>query len=170
MRTTRRARWGSIAVAAVLLCSMTGGWSEPACAQVGGSCSGGSGTTTVTCSTTAHTTYTVPGGGTFGADECPFTGNACPVGSSPQVTGTNTSSTATAVLGPGTIMIGECQSQPFFVAAGTSNVNTNTHTETFVTCLATGPDAIPTLSTWAMIAMVALMVAAGLLALRRRHA
>lgn len=35
-------------------------------------------------------------------------------------------------IGPGTILIGEDQSQTFFVAQGTTNLNTNTHTETFV--------------------------------------
>ncbi|MGD9847164.1 autotransporter outer membrane beta-barrel domain-containing protein [Pseudorhodoplanes sp.] len=36
-------------------------------------------------------------------------------------------------IGPGTILIGSDQSQTFFVAPGTTNLNTNTHTETFVT-------------------------------------
>lgn len=169
MRTTRRARWGSIAVAALLLCGMTGGGGTPAGAQVGSPCGGGgSGSTTHTCSTTAHTTYTVPGSGTFGANECPFTGNACPLGTTPQVTGSTDTVTTTVALGPGTIATGDCQSQTFFVAAGTSNVNTNTHTETFVTCAAAAPNPVPTLSTWALMAMVLLMVTGGLLALRRR--
>ena len=50
-----------------------------------------------------------------------------------QVTHTETSVTSTTTFGPGTILIGEDQSQTFFVADGTANVNTNTHTETFVT-------------------------------------
>ena len=39
--------------------------------------------------------------------------------------------TTTASLGPGTILIGDDQSQTFFVQAGTTNYNTNTHTESF---------------------------------------
>jgi hypothetical protein len=53
------------------------------------------------------------------------------------------------------------------VPANTINLNENTHTETFVTCLAGGPAEIPTLSTWARIVMVALLAGGGLLALRR---
>ena len=51
---------------------------------------------------------------------------------SDQVTGTETAVTTQTTFGPGTILIGEDQSQTFFVADGTTNVNTNTHTETFV--------------------------------------
>lgn len=40
--------------------------------------------------------------------------------------------TTDATVGPGTILIGEDQSVVFFVVPGTSNLNTNTHTETFV--------------------------------------
>jgi len=40
--------------------------------------------------------------------------------------------TTQTTFGPATILIGESQSQTFFVAAGTTNINTNTHTETFV--------------------------------------
>ena len=36
-------------------------------------------------------------------------------------------------FGPATILIGEDQSQTYLVPAGVTNVNTNTHTETFVT-------------------------------------
>ncbi len=39
--------------------------------------------------------------------------------------------TTTSSFGPGTILIGDDQSQTFFVAAGTENFNTNTHTESF---------------------------------------
>jgi hypothetical protein len=38
----------------------------------------------------------------------------------------------TAALGPGTIMTGVNMTVPFFVAAGTTNFNTNAHTEFFV--------------------------------------
>ena len=39
--------------------------------------------------------------------------------------------TSTHVFGPQTILIGDDQSQTFFVQSGTDNINTNTHTETF---------------------------------------
>lgn len=43
---------------------------------------------------------------------------------------TETSSiTITTTVGPNTILIGDNQSQTFFVAAGTTNINTNLHTE-----------------------------------------
>jgi hypothetical protein len=42
-----------------------------------------------------------------------------------------TSVTTTTTFGPATILIGEDQSQVFFVAPGTTNVNVNTHTESF---------------------------------------
>lgn len=137
----RRVRWRSIAAAAALLCGVIGWWSTPTGAQ------GGSGTTTFTTSTTRHTTVV-----------------ACPPGFAHEEISVST----TQSLGPGTIFIGENQSETFFVAAGTTNFNTNTHTETFVCALAAAP--IPTLSTWALMALVALMVAGGLLALRRRPA
>jgi uncharacterized protein YhjY with autotransporter beta-barrel domain len=38
----------------------------------------------------------------------------------------------TQSIGPGTILIGENQSETFFVVGGTTNFNTNTHTETFI--------------------------------------
>ncbi|MBL8662449.1 MAG: hypothetical protein JNM29_06455, partial [Candidatus Odyssella sp.] len=39
----------------------------------------------------------------------------------------STTVTTTTTFGPATILIGPDQSQTFFVAAGTTNVNTNTH-------------------------------------------
>ncbi len=45
--------------------------------------------------------------------------------------GTNITVTQTTSLGPGTILIGDDQSVTFFVAAGTTNVNTNTAFESF---------------------------------------
>ena len=75
---------------------------------------------------------------------------------------TETSATTTATLGPTTIFIGDDQTVTFFVAAGTTNFNTNTHTETFVCDAA----PIPTLSEWALIGMAGLLLAGGLLALR----
>lgn len=55
---------------------------------------------------------------------------AVPVGT--QFNHSETSVTTTTAIGPATILIGEDQSQTFFVAAGTVNVNTNTHTENFI--------------------------------------
>lgn len=104
---------------------------------------GGDGGATATTSTTHHTTHST-------AADC--------------VAHTETSITTTTTFGPATIMIGEDQSQAFFVAAGTLNVSTNTHTEPFV-CDAT---PIPTLSEWAQIGMVALLLGGGLLALRKK--
>ncbi len=40
--------------------------------------------------------------------------------------------TTTTTFGPAVILIGEDQSETFFVPAGTVNVNTNTHTESFI--------------------------------------
>jgi IPTL-CTERM motif len=103
---------------------------------------GGGGTITTTTSTTHHTTHSA-------AADC--------------VAHAETTVTQTTSLGPGTILIGEDQSATFFVAAGTTNINTNTHTEFFI-CDAT---PIPTLSEWAQIGMAALLLGGGLLALRR---
>jgi hypothetical protein len=44
-----------------------------------------------------------------------------------------TSTTTTTTLGPATIFIGPNQSEAFTVLPGTQNINTNTHTESFVT-------------------------------------
>jgi len=46
-------------------------------------------------------------------------------------TGSLQSVTTETTFGPGTILIGPDQSQTFFVPPGTTNVNTNTHTESF---------------------------------------
>jgi hypothetical protein len=45
---------------------------------------------------------------------------------------TQTSPTTTTTLGPAIIFVGENHSQAFIVAAGTENINTDTHTEFFV--------------------------------------
>lgn len=67
---------------------------------------------------------------------CGGSGCACPAGSAKVATGgTTTTVTSTVVIGPGTIQIGTCQSQTFVVAAGTTNINTNTHTTTSFTCV-----------------------------------
>ncbi len=47
-------------------------------------------------------------------------------------TTTETSVSTSTSFGPTTILVGEDQTQTFFVPAGTTNVNINTHTETFV--------------------------------------
>ncbi len=49
-----------------------------------------------------------------------------------QTVGTNTTITTATTVGPTTILIGTDQSVSFSVAAGTQNVNQNTHFETFV--------------------------------------
>ena len=92
---------------------------------------------------------------TFSSSTTHHTSAGCPAH-------TETTVTTSSTFGPATILIGEDQSVVFFVVAGTINVNTNTHTETFV-CEAT---AIPTLSEWALIGMAGLLLAGGLLALR----
>lgn len=49
-----------------------------------------------------------------------------------QLDHTQTSTTTTTTLGPATIFIGPDQSLAFSVVAGTQNINTDTHTESFV--------------------------------------
>jgi hypothetical protein len=48
------------------------------------------------------------------------------------IAGINTTVSSSTSFGPATILVGDDQSQTFFVPAGTENINTNTHTETFV--------------------------------------
>lgn len=84
-------------------------------------------TQTTTTSTTHHTTTSsevLPP-----AEPCTGASSEIEVGveESTQETVTTTLST-----GPSTVLVGEDQSEEFFVAAGTTNLNTNTHTETFV--------------------------------------
>ena len=43
-----------------------------------------------------------------------------------------TSVTTTTTIGPATILIGDDQSQTFFVPGGALNINTHTHTESFI--------------------------------------
>jgi hypothetical protein len=113
------------------------------------------GNTTFTTSTTQHTTYSTAEGCT------PHTDNTV---------------TTTQALGPTTICVGDLGAggqtppncspgDPFYVSAGNSNINTNTHTETYV-CSA---EPIPTLSEWAQIGMASLLIGGGLLALRHRR-
>jgi hypothetical protein len=61
-------------------------------------------------------------------------------------------------------MIGEDQSVTFFVAAGTTNFNTNTHTETSICSNAVGA---PALSPWGCLALAVLLLALGALSLQR---
>ena len=49
-----------------------------------------------------------------------------------QLDHTETSTTTTITQGPATVLIGPNQSQAFSVVAGTQNINTDTHAETFV--------------------------------------
>lgn len=73
--------------------------------------------------------------------------------------------TTSVTIGPATILVGENQSQVFFVAAGTTNVNTNTHTEIFV-CV---PAAVPALSSPALGALASLLSMLAVPALRTRR-
>jgi hypothetical protein len=75
-----------------------------------------------------------------------------------------TSVTTTTTIGPATILIGENQSQTYFVPAGTQNINTNTHTESFA-CTT----SVPTLSGRALEYQTILLLAAGAIAWRFRR-
>ena len=63
-----------------------------------------------------------------------ITGPKVPVGDQTVVfpPGVNDTWTTTNSAGPGTILVGENQSQSFFIPIGASDVNTNRHHETFV--------------------------------------
>lgn len=63
--------------------------------------------------------------------------------------------TTETTFGPATILIGENRSQVYFVAAGATNVNTNTHTQSFV-CAA----PVPMLAGWSvgLLAMLLLLL------------
>lgn len=63
-----------------------------------------------------------------------------------EVDHTEQSVTTTQALGPTSILIGDEQSQTFFVAAGTVNYNTNTHTQTFMNQLY--QTTVTTTETW----------------------
>ncbi len=65
-----------------------------------------------------------------------------------QFVGTNTSVTTTTTFGPATILIGPDQSQTFFVAAGTLNINTNTHTQSFFNDITTLSGGAPTVENY----------------------
>ena len=126
-------------------------------------------------STTLHTTYLLPGGGSVSVGAgpgCVPVLDACPAGTAAQFIGVTTSVTNSTAIGPGTILVGACMSQSFFVPAGTLNLNTNTHTEYFVNCLAQAPEAprvIPVLSPTAIVVLGVLLAAGGILAVRRRR-
>lgn len=97
------------------------------------------------------------------------------------IAGINTSISSSTSFGPATILVGDDQSQSFFVAAGTQNVNTNTHTETFVnknfqqttdstwqvTGLLAAAATTPALSPIGLIAVGAALVGLALWRLRR---
>ena len=134
--------WGWIlagALAGVILHGAAGWWGTTTFAQATN--------TTFTTSTTHHTTTQSP--------------PACsPVGSSH----TEESLTLTEAIGPTTILIGEDQSQTFFVPAGFTNINANTHTETFV-CI----PAVPALPPPALIGGGLILGGLGVWRLRRRR-
>ncbi len=65
-----------------------------------------------------------------------------------QLDHTETSVTTTTAIGPGTIMIGPDQSQTFFVAPGTTNINTNTHTQSFFNDITTLSGGAPTVENY----------------------
>ncbi|MFN8018847.1 MAG: hypothetical protein U0P45_12080 [Acidimicrobiales bacterium] len=84
-------------------------------------------TETTTTSTTHHTTATsevLPP-----EEPCNGASHEVQVGVEES---TQESVTTDKSIGPATILIGEDQSVTYFVPAGTTNLNTNTHTETFV--------------------------------------
>jgi hypothetical protein len=142
-------------------------------AQVG-SCSGGGSVT--------HTTSCTYGVTSTPQADCPFEGF---------VLRTETTVVTTSSLGPGTIMIGGCAACPdgndcdgcgpcpdleacsrafsFLVAAGTANLNTNTHTQTFV-CVPLGVSdvEIPTLSARGLALAATGLAVVGIARLRRR--
>lgn len=85
-------------------------------------------TQTTTTSTTNHTTETAE----ILAPATPCTGGFRQVETKVEQR-EEVSVTTDLSIGPATILIGENQSVTYFVPAGTTNLNTNTHTETFIT-------------------------------------
>ena len=62
-----------------------------------------------------------------------------------------TSVTTTTTFGPATILVGEDQSVPFIVDAGTLNINTNTHTQSFFDRLFLTTDTYLTSQTYELV-------------------
>lgn len=93
------------------------------------------GLTTTTTSTTSHSTFTIygPAGDFLAKPSILAVLQTLSAGGLAATTlkGTAFTVTSTVAFGPATILIGPEQSVTFFVAAGTLNVNINTHTESF---------------------------------------
>jgi hypothetical protein len=132
---------------ALFLHGAAGWWSATALAQLGPTAVGDGGGNTTTTTSTTHSTHTLS------PPDCE------PVGSS----AFNTSVTSQTTFGPATILIGEDQSESYFVAAGTTNVNINTHTATFL-CVA----AVPVMPRSTMAALGLGLTFLGVWRLRRR--
>ncbi len=122
--------WGFLGVLLLALALTT--QSRLGLAAVGG----GAGNTTTTTSTTNGTVFTFygPGGGFLSSPAvlAALQKAAAAGPSAVALNHTETSVTTTTTFGPATILIGDDQSQTFFVAAGTTNVNTNVHTQRFL--------------------------------------
>jgi hypothetical protein len=129
----------------VLLHVVAGWWSPTALAQATN--------ITTTNSTTTHTTYTE----VSAPAPCPL-----PLG---VLNLTETSVTTQTSFGPATILIGPEQSQTFFVAAGTMNINTNVHTQFFIDCVA----AVPVMPPAALGGTTLIAVGLGVWAISRRR-
>lgn len=148
MRRSRSQGWARIAIGAfagLLLHGVAGWWGTTALAQTTNS--------TITTSTTSHTSFESP--------------PACsPVGSSRSVE----TITLEDTIGPGTIIIGnrDTGGTVFVVLAGWTNLNVNTHTETFQ-CVAAGTAAsVPALSWPALLGLAGVLAALGAWQLARR--
>ena len=150
MRKSRSHSWVRIAVgvaAGLLLHGVAGLWSTTALAQ-------GSENQSLTTSTTSGTSFESP--------------PACsPVGSSRSVD----TVTLEETIGPNWIVIGnrDTGGTPFYVLSGTSNLNANTHTQTFQ-CVAAGTAAssVPALSWPALLGLAGVLAALGAWQLGRR--
>ena len=148
MRKSRSHSWARIAVgvaAGLLLHGVAGWWSATALAQTTNS--------TITTSTSSGTSFESP--------------PACsPVRSSRVVE----TVTLEGSVGPATIIIGnrDTGGTVFVVLAGWTNLNANTHTETFQ-CVAAGTAAsVPALSWPALLGLAGILGALGAWQLSRR--
>jgi hypothetical protein len=136
-----RGLWIVAGVLAGLLLHGVGGWWTP---------------TGFAQSTNTTTTTTTTGSSVFNSPP-----DCGPVGSS----GTSASITTTTTFGPETIFVGVNQSQSFFVAAGTMNIDTHTHTTTFF-CVA----AVPALPWPTLLGLGGVLSGLGMWRLRARRA